>query len=367
MIIKHDILSTRRGARGKPDRQQFRPLCTTCRIGARNGTRTISYISLHLSRRRPHPRIGSFVKFCSLFYILSHMTVGLRQTMPSLSSRTTADLSSSFSMITSYTRDGDNIASTLQFIRGVTPIGRNRAPRRKIIMKLNDIYLNSMGLEAVSNSDLHLNENSALKEAGSTLYRYNSIKALDDELQESHENIDDQDGYQSEQDQNREKRSHGLIYVSCAIVIALFFRSEMFNLFCRNCESASSRRPQSIECNRLNTDESSPLLEQLDTCKWCKQMKRTEPMPIKNFKDNSLEESYNTNMAHYDLLTWKMYHRIVDSRRGRDYLTTKSVICGSCGSKIISDEALLDEDMHSEMSRDTREVDDQIFAFSFDP
>ena len=119
-----------------------------------------------------------------------------------------------------------------------------------------------------------------------------------DEIRNSQDNNNDEDRYEPSEDDSNKKRGHILIYISCAVFFALFVKSDRFNLACRT--------DQSLECNRFpekKADEGIPLLshhsnknKQLDKCKWCKQhMKPTEPMPIMNFKQESLEDLYESN------------------------------------------------------------------------
>jgi hypothetical protein len=198
----------------------------------------------------------------------------------------------------------------------------------------------------------------------------NENKVTIDEIRNSQDNNNDEDRYEPGEGDRNKKSGHKLIYISCAVFFALFVKSDRFNLACRT--------DQSLECDRIpekNADEGIPLLsnhynknKQLDKCKWCKQhMKPSEPMPIMKFKQESLEESYDSNMAHYDLLTWQMYNRIVSSRGDCAYLPIESVVCASCGSNILFDEALEDHEKDLIVNCEMIEAEDHVFAFSLDP
>lgn len=195
----------------------------------------------------------------------------------------------------------------------------------------------------------------------------NNNQVIIDEIRNSQDNKYEEERYEPGEDK---KRGHKLIYISCAVLFVLFVQSDRFNLICRT--------DRSLECDRFSekkADEGIPLLsnhynkhKQLDKCKWCKQhMKPSEPMPIMKFKEESSEDSYDSNMARYDLLTWRMYNRIVSSRRDCAYLPINSVVCASCGSNILFDEALGDHEKDFIVNCETVEVEEHVFAFSLDP
>jgi hypothetical protein len=163
-----------------------------------------------------------------------------------------------------------------------------------------------------------------------------------------------------------------LMCISCGVLIALFVKAVLLKWFWGGTNSANknvNRHQQSIECNQLV--ESSPLFSRdSNTCEWCNIVERSCPIAIPKLQNDSPQGSYHSTSAEYDLITWRMYHRITSSRRvvGHHPVKDFHIICEPCRDDVSEAEKRpTANEPKVTIANEVEIKDEPMLAFSFEP
>ena len=167
-----------------------------------------------------------------------------------------------------------------------------------------------------------------------------------------------------------------IIYVVCAMLLVAFIGKRALSYLRSNgvevIEDASNRNKcSSIQSSIVGTNEASSLIRS-DTktdsrgkCKYCSNQRRSNPVPIINVMEQqpSSQDNHATASAEYNLLTWRMYNRIMRSRynppQPQPVPKQISLYCEACGVGTT-------DDLESDESAENGAQGDRVYPFSWD-
>jgi hypothetical protein len=156
-------------------------------------------------------------------------------------------------------------------------------------------------------------------------------------------------------------KTYAVAYIIvCSALTMIFIKRVLCKPYCNTTRATNNASNNQIN-ERSSLVSNQPKLSHHNKCKYCSHMKPSNPVPITNVMETTPQDA-GAYAAHYDLLTWRMYNRIVNSRyKGSGYIP--NTICGECGQDITEDVTMNETEEVCEQKKDE---EDCIFAFSFE-